>query len=86
MNARLMPYPGLHGGFMPVRVRCRYGATLWVAPRIDEEMAMKRFIGLFLVMMFSANVLTACNTIAGAGKDVQKVGEKVEETAEEGKN
>lgn len=47
---------------------------------------MKRLIGLFLITMFSANVLTACNTIAGAGKDVQKVGEKVEEKAEECKD
>ena len=26
-------------------------------------------------------VLAGCNTVAGAGKDVQKVGEKVEEAA-----
>jgi len=26
-------------------------------------------------------VLTACNTISGVGKDVQKAGEKVEEAA-----
>ena len=31
-----------------------------------------------LVCMF---VLAGCNTVAGAGKDVQKVGEKVEEAA-----
>jgi entericidin A len=26
--------------------------------------------------------LAACNTIKGAGKDIQKAGEKIEETAE----
>ena len=34
-----------------------------------------------LAMKKSMLVLAGCNTIAGAGKDVQKVGEKVEEAA-----
>ena len=34
---------------------------------------------LFLTSMML--VLTACNTISGVGKDVQKAGEKVEEAA-----
>jgi len=34
---------------------------------------------LFLTSMVL--VLTACNTISGVGKDVQKAGEKVEEAA-----
>ena len=34
-----------------------------------------------LVMLVCVLVLAGCNTIAGAGKDVQKVGEKVEEAA-----
>lgn len=42
---------------------------------------MKRLFALLLLAMFSTSALTACNTIAGAGKDVQKVGEKVEEAA-----
>ena len=44
---------------------------------------MKRIAVLILVSLFSAGTLTACNTVAGAGKDVQKVGEKVEEVADE---
>ncbi|HNV77952.1 MAG TPA: entericidin A/B family lipoprotein [Thermomonas sp.] len=32
-------------------------------------------------MLLCMLVLAGCNTIAGAGKDVQKVGEKVEEAA-----
>ena len=32
-------------------------------------------------MLLCMVVLAGCNTIAGAGKDVQKVGEKVEESS-----
>ncbi len=32
-------------------------------------------------MLLCTVVLAGCNTIAGAGKDVQKVGEKVEDAA-----
>ena len=42
---------------------------------------MKRLFALLLLAMFSMSALTACNTMAGAGKDVQKVGEKVAEAA-----
>ena len=34
-----------------------------------------------LAMLVCMLVLAGCNTIAGAGKDVQKVGEKVEDAA-----
>ena len=37
----------------------------------------KRGVAMLLCMI----VLAGCNTVAGAGKDVQKVGEKVEEAA-----
>lgn len=47
---------------------------------------MKRVIALMMVSMFSLGMLTACNTMAGAGKDVQKAGEKVEEKAEDCKD
>ena len=43
---------------------------------------MKRIAILILLSMFSLG-MTACNTMAGAGKDVQKVGEKVEDAAED---
>ena len=36
---------------------------------------------LGVAMLLCMIVLVGCNTIAGAGKDVQKVGEKVEEAA-----
>ncbi|QIL21577.1 entericidin A/B family lipoprotein [Thermomonas sp. HDW16] len=47
---------------------------------------MKRAFALLLLVAFSTTALTACNTIAGAGKDVQKVGEKVEDKAQDCKD
>ncbi|MGV8923450.1 MAG: entericidin A/B family lipoprotein [Thermomonas sp.] len=47
---------------------------------------MKRLIALLMLASFSTFALTACNTMAGAGKDVQKVGEKVETKAEDCKD
>jgi predicted small secreted protein len=51
-----------------------------------KETSMKRLISLLLLVAFSSGFLTACNTMAGAGKDVQKVGEKVEDKAEDCKD
>ena len=45
----------------------------------------KRFVLLLMMTLFSIG-LSACNTVAGAGKDVQKVGEKVEKKAEDCKD
>lgn len=44
---------------------------------------MKRLTALMLLALFSMSFLSACNTMAGAGKDVQKVGEKVEDKAQD---
>ncbi|MBJ6978881.1 MULTISPECIES: entericidin A/B family lipoprotein [unclassified Luteimonas] len=44
---------------------------------------MKRIAILMMVSMFSIGMLSACNTVKGAGKDVQKVGEKVEGAADD---
>ena len=46
----------------------------------------KRIFALLLMAMFSMNVLTACNTVAGAGKDISKAGDKVEDKAEDCKD
>ena len=43
---------------------------------------MKRFVLTLLLLSFTTAFLTACHTMAGAGKDVQEVGEEVTETAE----
>ena len=47
---------------------------------------MKRLIALMLLAMFSMSTLTACNTMAGVGKDVEKVGDKIEDKAEDCKD
>ena len=44
---------------------------------------MKRAMTLLMLALFSTAVLSGCNTVAGAGKDVKKAGEKVEQKAEE---
>lgn len=47
---------------------------------------MKRLTALLLMALFTMGTLTACNTMAGAGQDVQKVGEKVEDKAQDCKD
>ena len=50
-------------------------------PRAIQEIDMKRTVALMMLSLFSIAVLSGCNTVAGAGKDVQKAGEKVEDAA-----
>lgn len=45
---------------------------------------MKKMIAILLVIPFLFT-LTACNTIAGAGKDVAKAGKAIEKEAKETK-
>ena len=47
---------------------------------------MKRLLALALASIFSLGMLSGCNTMAGAGKDVQKAGEKVEDKAQDCKD
>ena len=42
---------------------------------------MKRVTALVLLALFSMGTLSACNTMEGLGKDVQKLGGKVEQKA-----
>lgn len=44
---------------------------------------MKRLTALLLLALFTAGTFTACNTVRGAGQDVQEVGEQMEDTAED---
>lgn len=44
---------------------------------------MKRLTALLLIALFTAGTLAACNTVRGAGQDVQRVGEQMEDAAEE---
>jgi predicted small secreted protein len=40
---------------------------------------------LIAILFFIAPLAVACNTVEGAGKDVKKVGEKIEQKAEDAK-
>ena len=42
---------------------------------------MKKMILMCVLSFATTVVLSGCNTIAGAGKDMQKAGDKIEETA-----
>ncbi|KLD77925.1 entericidin A/B family lipoprotein [Xanthomonas hyacinthi] len=44
---------------------------------------MKRLLTLMLLTLFCAGMLTGCNTMAGAGKDMQEAGQKVEHKADD---
>ncbi|HLT45065.1 MAG TPA: entericidin A/B family lipoprotein [Luteimonas sp.] len=44
---------------------------------------MKRLMAMMLLAMFSVGMLSACNTVKGVGKDVEKVGDKMQESADE---
>jgi predicted small secreted protein len=44
-----------------------------------------RIVLLLAVLSFGAIPLTACNTVQGAGKDVEKAGSKIQEEAQEHK-
>jgi len=57
----------------------------WPHPH-GEGGSMKRLLTLLMLVLFSSMALTACNTIAGAGKDVQKAGEKVSDKAQDCKD
>ena len=44
---------------------------------------MKRLMAMVLLALFSMGTLSACNTVKGVGKDVEKVGDKMQEKADE---
>jgi entericidin A len=47
---------------------------------------MKRMVQRLVMFSVAVGVLAACNTMAGLGKDVEKVGGKIEKKAEEKKS
>ena len=51
-----------------------------------KRSALQRLVVLMIMAMFSMGTLTACNTVAGAGKDIEGAGDKIEDAAEEEKN
>lgn len=54
---------------------------------MKTDITRKFFAALCLALLFgSIGSLTACNTVEGAGKDVQKAGEEIEDAAQDAKN
>lgn len=51
-----------------------------------KHSALKRVAALLMMALFSSTVLTACNTMSGVGKDVEKAGDKIENKAEDCKD
>lgn len=47
-----------------------------------KRVIFKRAIYLLMLCLFSGGFLTACNTMAGAGEDIQEAGESIEDEAE----
>ena len=42
----------------------------------------KRLIAVLCLALFSSASLTACNTMAGLGEDIEEAGDQIEECAE----
>ena len=42
----------------------------------------KRLIALMFLALFATGSLTACNTMAGLGEDIEEAGDQIEECAE----
>lgn len=43
---------------------------------------MKKFLATSLILLMAAGTLAGCNTISGAGKDVQEGGQAVQDAAD----
>ena len=43
---------------------------------------MKRYLSVLLLALMAATVLGGCNTMEGAGKDIEKAGEEVQDAAD----
>jgi predicted small secreted protein len=50
-----------------------------------ETSMLAKFVLLLSALSFASITLTACNTVQGAGKDVERAGQKVQEEAQEHK-
>ncbi len=46
---------------------------------------LKRLVAMLIALSFAPMLLSACNTMQGAGQDVEKAGQKVQKEAQEHK-
>jgi predicted small secreted protein len=53
--------------------------------QLQRSITMKQKASLFLIAAFLLGLVSGCNTMAGAGKDIQKGGEKLENSADKSK-
>jgi entericidin A len=51
-------------------------------PYPTKETFMKRNLSVLLLALMAAMVLSGCNTVEGAGKDIEKAGEEVQDAAD----
>lgn len=42
---------------------------------------MKKWMSMMLIALFSAAALSACNTVGGAGEDIESGGESIQDAA-----
>lgn len=56
----------------------RSGGAAWTQPKEEEKIMRKALIALLLAGTFT---MAACNTVEGAGKDVESAGEAVQDAA-----
>ena len=54
-------------------------------PSKRENAMIRKFVLLLAAISFGSVALTACNTIQGAGRDMERAGEKVQQEAQEHK-
>ncbi|MCG6659722.1 entericidin A/B family lipoprotein [Halomonas campisalis] len=43
---------------------------------------MKRILAVMLISLFTLSLLSGCNTIRGAGQDIERGGEAIQRSAE----
>ncbi len=63
----------------PIRQGCRRSFPM--LNDLLRRTQMKKLLSISFILLMTAGALTGCNTIAGAGKDVQEGGQAVQDAA-----
>ena len=72
-------------GCAPVRSQQGYAGWQFLINQPDRKTPMKKLLLTLAALCSVAAITTACNTIEGAGKDVERAGEKIEKSAQRNK-